>query len=351
MTKTLLFSTKILFFLVTLCFFIYCKKKSNSYNLDISIKNNGTVNYESGKQPIGEIIKLQATPEDGFEFIGWHGDGLDNPTDENPLTLIMDSNKDITANFLDLNNPDYSGMGIWSDEIYGNIIYDIPDELTTGDTSTEAWTKIVTAFVKDAERHGLDLNYVLDGKISYSIKSKIGAGARARGSCRDDEVHTIFNKESHHGTFVKKLKTGDWIYARIDDQGNVNIDKDGDGIAEGEIVWFWKNNFSYNKNGVHFDVPHALKLIWHELGHDILNLDHNCLSNNIMTSSMGTAYHCDQSQIKFNGYFSYYSQDPNLSWQKAVKDMFEGANQWCYDCTKYPGIPKCYGELQVGVNN
>ena len=66
-------------------------------------------------------------------------------------------------------------MGIWFDEIYGNIIYDIPDELTTGDTSTEAWTKIVTAFVKDVERHGLDLNYVLDGKISYSIESKIGA--------------------------------------------------------------------------------------------------------------------------------------------------------------------------------
>ena len=65
MTKTLLFSTKILFFLAALCFFISCKKKSNSYNLDISIKNNGTVNYESGKQPIGEIIKLQATPEDG----------------------------------------------------------------------------------------------------------------------------------------------------------------------------------------------------------------------------------------------------------------------------------------------
>jgi len=86
---------------------------------------------------------------------------------------------------------------------------------------------------------------------------------------------------------------------------------------------------------VHFDVPSALKLIWHELGHDILNLDHNFLSNNIMTSSMGTAYHCDQSQIKFNSYFSYYSQYPNLSWQKAVKDMFEGVNQYCLDCSNY----------------
>ena len=72
MKKTLLFPLKNLFLLTILCFFITCKKKSNSYVLDISINNNGSVNYESGKQPIGEIIKLQATPEDGFEFIGWH---------------------------------------------------------------------------------------------------------------------------------------------------------------------------------------------------------------------------------------------------------------------------------------
>ena len=163
MKKTLLFQLKNLFLLTILCFFITCKKKSNSYVLDISINNNGSVNYESGKQPIGEIIKLQATAEDGFEFIGWHGDGLDNPTDENPLTLIMDSNKDITANFLDLNNPDYSGMGIWSDEIYSEIIHflDLGDEPVES-TSSDAWSKIVSAFVKDANRHGVDISYVLD---------------------------------------------------------------------------------------------------------------------------------------------------------------------------------------------
>ena len=72
MKKALLFPSKNLFLLTILCFFLSCKKKSNSYNLDISIKNNGTVNYDSGKQPIGEIIKLQATPEDGFEFIEFH---------------------------------------------------------------------------------------------------------------------------------------------------------------------------------------------------------------------------------------------------------------------------------------
>jgi len=344
----LTFTYKIIFIFIFICF--SCKKDDSSYSLNINTINSGTVDIENGEYPSGEIISLTATPSRGFWFLGWHGGGLENPTDENPLSIVMDSNKDITANFLNLNDPDYSGMGIWSDEIYGNIIYDIPDELTK-EASTEAWTKIVTAFVKDAERHGLDLNYVLDRKILYSIESKIGAGGLAINTCRDESVHIMFNKESHHKNFVETLKTGDWKYWRIDDQGNVNVDKDGDGIAEGEIKWGWSNNFSYNKNGVHFDVPFALKLIWHELGHDILNLDHNCLSNNIMTSSMGTAYHCDESQIKFNMSFSYYSQDPNLSWQKAVKDMFEGVNQYCKDCSNYfadgEDPPNCIGELKL----
>ena len=40
------------------------------------------------------------------------------------VDIYSKDDKNITANFLDLNNPDYSGMGIWSDEIYGNIIYE-----------------------------------------------------------------------------------------------------------------------------------------------------------------------------------------------------------------------------------
>ena len=64
--------------------------------------NNGIVNYESGKQPIGEKIVLEATPDPGYAFVGWHGEGLDNPTDENPLTIVLDSEKSIVANFVNM---------------------------------------------------------------------------------------------------------------------------------------------------------------------------------------------------------------------------------------------------------
>tara|TARA_B100001093_G_scaffold330334_1_gene315364 strand:- start:369 stop:575 length:207 start_codon:yes stop_codon:yes gene_type:complete len=67
---------------------------------------------------------------------------------------MMDSNKSIIVNFLNLQDPDYNGMGIWTDEIYSEIIHflDLGDKLLES-TSSEARSKIVSAFVKDANKH------------------------------------------------------------------------------------------------------------------------------------------------------------------------------------------------------
>jgi hypothetical protein len=92
--------------LLALLIVFSCKKDDSSYSLNISKNNMGVVNYETGKHPIGETIILEATPDEGFSFIGWHGEGLENPTDENPLTVVLDSNKSIIANFVNIENPD-----------------------------------------------------------------------------------------------------------------------------------------------------------------------------------------------------------------------------------------------------
>ena len=148
--------------------------------------------------------------------------------------------------------------------------------------------------------------------------------------------YIVFNKESHQRNFVDTVTTGDWWYWTID----------------GEKNWGWSISSLGNPGGRKYkDVPYALSTIWHELGHDILNLDHNCLSNNIMTSSMGGSYWCDESQIQFNMEWSFYSQEPSISWQKAVKDMFEGVNQYCKDCSNYTVDSICYGEFQVDPLN
>ena len=187
----LTFTYKIIFIFIFICF--SCKKDDSSYSLNINTVNSGTVDIENGKYASGEIISLTATPSEGFAFIGWHGEGLENPTDENPLSIVMDSNKDITANFLNLNDPDYSGMGIWNDEIYSDIIHflDLGEEPIES-TSSEAWSKIVSAFVKDANRHGVDISYVLDNPIKYGIKDLGGPGAIAVRHCIDNNVEIIF---------------------------------------------------------------------------------------------------------------------------------------------------------------
>jgi uncharacterized repeat protein (TIGR02543 family) len=47
--------------------------------------------YDSGAE-----ITLKALPVDGFKFDGWSGDVTGN---DNPVTVIMDCNKTVTANF------------------------------------------------------------------------------------------------------------------------------------------------------------------------------------------------------------------------------------------------------------
>ena len=79
---------KLLIFLLLVTIFC-CKKDDSTISLIILKNNNGIVNYESGKQPIGEKIVLEATPDPGYICTAWRR--VDNPTDENPLTIVLDS--------------------------------------------------------------------------------------------------------------------------------------------------------------------------------------------------------------------------------------------------------------------
>lgn len=73
---------------------------TETYTLDV-IAENGTVEQDPVKIDYnnGEIVVLTATPVTGYTFTGWTGDETGT---QNPLSVTMNSNKDITANFTEI---------------------------------------------------------------------------------------------------------------------------------------------------------------------------------------------------------------------------------------------------------
>ena len=85
-------------------------------------------------------------------------------------------------------------------------------------------------------------------------------------------------------------------------------------------------------------------LIWHELGHDILDLDHTCDNTQIMTGNLISRTNeqeygatCDAEGPDFPVNFRYDSPDSYNNWQRAVKDMFTLKNQVEFKCKNSKG--------------
>ncbi|MBW1900431.1 MAG: fibronectin type III domain-containing protein, partial [Deltaproteobacteria bacterium] len=73
----------------------------NLYTLSLNITGQGRVDPPRGNYSENTAIELTAIPDSGWVFSGWGGD-LNAST--NPATIIMDSDKSVTANFQQLPN-------------------------------------------------------------------------------------------------------------------------------------------------------------------------------------------------------------------------------------------------------
>jgi hypothetical protein len=73
------------------------KIKRPYLQLSVSPSGSGTLDPNSGSYDAGNQIKITATPKDGFRFVQWGGSATGNT---NPLSVLMDMDKTITANFI-----------------------------------------------------------------------------------------------------------------------------------------------------------------------------------------------------------------------------------------------------------
>jgi Divergent InlB B-repeat domain len=62
-----------------------------------NIPNGGTTSPSSGTYDAGTTITLNAMPVNGYRFANWDGDATGNT---NPLNILVNSNKNITASFI-----------------------------------------------------------------------------------------------------------------------------------------------------------------------------------------------------------------------------------------------------------
>src|SRR5206468_1005251 len=88
------------------------------HTLTVIASGRGTVakSPDQGSYDHGASVQLTATPDSGFAFSGWSGDASGT---DNPLTLVMDANKSVTATFVDVAPPAVqvlaaNGGEVWS---------------------------------------------------------------------------------------------------------------------------------------------------------------------------------------------------------------------------------------------
>ncbi len=74
----------------------FSESQSKKYNLTVNPTEGGSVSPESGSFESGTEVTIEATPNVGWKFTGWSGDVNSS---QNPLTLTVDNETELTANF------------------------------------------------------------------------------------------------------------------------------------------------------------------------------------------------------------------------------------------------------------
>jgi len=97
---------------------------TSQYSLTISAGTGGTTDPAAGIYTYnsGASVSVKATPNSGYEFSGWSGDASGTT---NPITITMDSDKSIIANFIrQYKLTISSGTGGTTDPAPGTYTYD-----------------------------------------------------------------------------------------------------------------------------------------------------------------------------------------------------------------------------------
>lgn len=343
-------------------FILGCSSEENivSYELTIVNSEGGSVSMESGSFVEGSEIILSVTVNDCFEFIGWEGF---NSSEE---TITFNLNSDITI------KPIFNQTG----EYYLNIdlegkgtVYEVIGDLNYGTQYVEYVSRCFS------EGEEIWLFAKPDDEYQFYGWKTSGTSNVAGGHIYDMNGNRVFKLGLDFGgdkitnltpNFVEHHFWEDPLYSSL------NMDSTPEDIVNvfleeaSQYGWDFKDKVediiitngpgSYSKarcqENTYIDInipihdgpgsftrwefPKRMHVIYHELGHDLLNLNHVCLPvAHIMTGwdscplIDGGNGRRDTSGLLYNGieiqsaYLLMETDDDVFSFKRATKDMFE----------------------------
>ena len=108
---------KKILFICFLFLFIGCSKSDNNepindtpqYTITVSSTPGGSVSTTGGTYDSGTIITINATPLEGYRFIGWTGD----TSTDSSITITLNQNQSLVANFERIYELETSIQGNW----------------------------------------------------------------------------------------------------------------------------------------------------------------------------------------------------------------------------------------------
>ena len=115
---------------------VSCSKDDGiaEFNLVVGVTEGGSVNTSGGTYDENTTVSITATPIEGYFFTGWTGNATGN---ENPLSVTITGNVNITANFMQYVYLDSNGItikcpnaAIGYTEVINGVTYTVVDNTT-----------------------------------------------------------------------------------------------------------------------------------------------------------------------------------------------------------------------------
>ncbi len=226
------------------------------YNLSTSINGQGSVSPSSGSYNNGSSVTLTASPSSGWTFSHWSGDASGS---SNPVTITINSNKSVTANFNQIGsgNMIVRARGVVGDEqiqlvVNGSVIQTWTVSTNYQDFSANAsGSNIQVYFTNDNGSRDVQIDYVINNGTTLQSEDQATNTGVWSGSCGGS-----YSEWLHCNGYIQY--TGSSSNNTIEIQENTNGFCSVNGIIQNEYSGAsgsgYANTDNANGNGISWSV-------------------------------------------------------------------------------------------------